>query len=38
MTENQNVTVLNSGGKTIHLVGTAHISQKSVEEVQRVIR
>ncbi len=33
-----NVTVLNHQGKQIHLIGTAHISQKSVEEVQRVIR
>lgn len=32
-----NVTRLQYHGKEIHLVGTAHISQRSVEEVQRVI-
>lgn len=33
-----NVTILEYQGKTIHLIGTAHVSQRSVEEVQRVIR
>ena len=33
----ETVTVLQYEGREIHLVGTAHISQKSVEEVQRVI-
>ncbi|HEX2732239.1 MAG TPA: TraB/GumN family protein [Polyangiaceae bacterium] len=32
-----NVTLLHFEGKAIHLVGTAHISQRSVEEVRRVI-
>jgi pheromone shutdown-related protein TraB len=32
-----NVTVLQFEGRTIHLIGTAHISQDSVDEVQRVI-
>jgi pheromone shutdown-related protein TraB len=32
-----NVTVLDYQDKTIHLVGTAHVSQRSVEEVRRVI-
>lgn len=35
---NGNVTILEYQGKTIHLIGTAHVSQRSVEEVQRVIR
>ncbi|MDQ7008019.1 MAG: TraB/GumN family protein [Acidobacteriota bacterium] len=34
----ENVTVVESGDKTIHIVGTAHVSRQSVEEVQRVIR
>jgi pheromone shutdown-related protein TraB len=34
---NSNVTVLNYQGREIHLIGTAHVSQKSVEEVRRVI-
>lgn len=33
----QNVTVLEGDGRTIYLVGTAHISKKSVEEVRRTI-
>lgn len=33
-----NVTRLSHQGKDIYLIGTAHISQRSVEEVQRVIR
>lgn len=32
-----NVTVLERNGKTIHLLGTAHISNRSVEEVKAVI-
>lgn len=32
-----NVTVLEGDGRTIYLVGTAHISKKSVEEVRRTI-
>lgn len=32
-----NVTTLQHQGKTIHLIGTAHISAKSAEEVQTVI-
>ena len=32
------MTTLEYEGKQIHLVGTAHVSQKSVEEVERVIR
>ncbi len=38
MSDVGHVTTLEYQGKTIHLVGTAHVSQKSVEEVQRVIR
>lgn len=34
---NGNVTVLTYQDKTIHLVGTAHVSQRSVDEVRRVI-
>lgn len=34
---NSNVTVLTYGEKTIHLIGTAHVSQKSVEEVTRLV-
>ncbi|MDH4224569.1 MAG: hypothetical protein OEW12_02855, partial [Deltaproteobacteria bacterium] len=33
-----NLHTLKAGGKTIHLVGTAHISHKSAEEVEAVIR
>ena len=33
----ENVKVLKSGNKTFYIVGTAHVSQKSVEEVQAVI-
>ncbi len=33
----ENVTILEDGEKTYYIVGTAHISQKSVEEVQDVI-
>ncbi len=32
-----NVTVLERDGRTIYLVGTAHISQRSVEDVRRTI-
>jgi pheromone shutdown-related protein TraB len=32
-----NVHTVSSGGRTIHLVGTAHISARSVEEVREVI-
>lgn len=38
MTQVGNVVVVNHGGREIHLIGTAHVSQKSVEEVKRVIR
>lgn len=38
MSESGHVTRLEYQGKEIHLVGTAHISQKSVDEVQRVIQ
>lgn len=38
MTEVGHVTELRFGDKEIFLVGTAHVSQKSVEEVERVIR
>lgn len=38
MSDVGHVTTLEYQGKTIHLVGTAHVSQKSVEEVERVIR
>ncbi len=37
-TPSENVTVIELGGRTIHIVGTAHVSRQSVEEVQRVIR
>tara|TARA_B100000609_G_C17222817_1_gene441794 strand:- start:17373 stop:18536 length:1164 start_codon:yes stop_codon:yes gene_type:complete len=33
----ENVTILEDGEKTYYIIGTAHISQKSVEEVQDVI-
>ncbi len=36
-TANSNVTVLTYRDKTIHLVGTAHVSQRSVAEVTRLI-
>lgn len=32
------VTILETGGKTIYLVGTAHVSADSVDEVERIIR
>jgi pheromone shutdown-related protein TraB len=32
-----NVTVLKKDGKTYHIIGTAHISKESVDEVNRVI-
>ncbi|MFT7624255.1 MAG: pheromone shutdown-related protein TraB [Myxococcota bacterium] len=32
-----NVTILEQPGRTIYIVGTAHVSQDSVEEVRRVI-
>ena len=38
MSEVGHVTRLTHGDKEILLVGTAHVSQKSVEEVERVIR
>ena len=31
------VTTLERDGSTFHIIGTAHISAKSVEEVRRVI-
>jgi pheromone shutdown-related protein TraB len=37
MTDSQNVTRLEYEGKEILLVGTAHVSRKSVEEVEAVI-
>lgn len=37
MSSPSNVTVIEHDGRTIHLIGTAHVSQKSVEEVARVI-
>lgn len=37
MEPGQNVTVLRDGERTVYLVGTAHISQKSVEEVRQTI-
>ena len=33
----EHVTTLTRGGRTFHLIGTAHISAKSVEEVRAVI-
>src|SRR5690606_36771530 len=38
MTEPGHVTIVEHEGRQIHVVGTAHISQRSVEEVERVIR
>lgn len=38
MSDVGHVTTLEYRGKTIHLLGTAHVSRKSVEEVERVIR
>lgn len=38
MSEVGHVTELRYGDKEIFLIGTAHVSQKSVEEVERVIR
>ncbi len=32
-----NVTVLQQDGRTVYLVGTAHISKKSIEEVRHTI-
>ncbi len=32
-----NVTVLESGDRTFHIIGTAHVSRQSVEEVKEVI-
>lgn len=32
-----NVTVLEGGARTVYLVGTAHVSQRSVEEVRQTI-
>lgn len=37
MSEPGHVTTVEHDGRTIHIVGTAHISQKSVDEVKRVI-
>ncbi len=36
-TASSNVTVVTYEDKTIHLIGTAHVSQRSVDEVQRLI-
>jgi pheromone shutdown-related protein TraB len=33
----EHVTVLRDGDRAIHIVGTAHVSRRSVEEVRRVI-
>src|SRR5690606_26793464 len=38
MNEVGHVTELRYGDKEIYLIGTAHVSQKSVEEVERVIQ
>ncbi len=38
MSESGNVVHLQYEGRDIHLIGTAHVSQRSVEEVTRVIR
>jgi pheromone shutdown-related protein TraB len=35
--ESENVTILNTAGKTIHLVGTAHVSQESAKEAYETI-
>jgi pheromone shutdown-related protein TraB len=37
-TSSSNVTLELSGGRVVHIIGTAHVSRKSVEEVQKVIR
>ena len=37
MAEVGNVTHLERDGRSIYILGTAHVSQKSVEEVQRVV-
>lgn len=33
----ENVTILNDDGRTIYIIGTAHVSKESVEEVKAVI-
>lgn len=38
MHENAPVTVLEEEGRVLHIVGTAHVSSRSVEEVREVIR
>jgi pheromone shutdown-related protein TraB len=38
MSDSGNITRLEYEGRTIHLIGTAHVSQRSVDEVRRVIR
>ena len=38
MSQVGNVVVVHHGDREIHIIGTAHVSQKSVEEVKRVIR
>ena len=35
MEPSQNVTVIEEPGRTIYLVGTAHVSRQSVDEVRR---
>ncbi len=37
MAHSDNVTVLESGERCIHIVGTAHVSRQSVDEVRNVI-
>src|SRR5690242_20660062 len=34
---NRNVTRIEHAGKEIHLLGTAHVSRQSVDEVRRVV-
>ena len=38
MTQSANVSILRHGEKTIFLVGTAHVSRSSAEEVESLIR
>ena len=35
---NNNNVLLNLGGKNIRLIGTAHVSQESIDEVTNAIR
>lgn len=37
VTPRKNVTILHHEGREFHIIGTAHVSRKSVEEVQAVI-